>query len=92
MNWIGSKMPDLPVRNFTSDWRDGKAIGALVDGVAPGRSGSTACAGSAYGRRSSNLGSKGLISLVSHCSMSIGCTPDASTWAWCNATHFCRYT
>ncbi|XP_043237014.1 filamin-A-like isoform X4 [Amphibalanus amphitrite] len=36
MNWIGSKMPDLPVRNFTSDWRDGKAIGALVDGVAPG--------------------------------------------------------
>ena len=40
MNWIGSKMPDLPVRNFTSDWRDGKAIGALVDGVAPGQSGS----------------------------------------------------
>ena len=37
MNWIGSKMPDLPVRNFTSDWRDGKAIGALVDGVAPGQ-------------------------------------------------------
>ncbi|XP_043196534.1 filamin-A-like isoform X2 [Amphibalanus amphitrite] len=36
MNWVGSKMPGLPVKNFTSDWRDGKAIGALVDGVAPG--------------------------------------------------------
>ena len=30
-------MPGLPVRNFTSDWRDGRAIGALVDGVAPGQ-------------------------------------------------------
>ena len=37
MNWVGSKMPGLPVRNFTSDWRDGRAIGALVDGVAPGQ-------------------------------------------------------
>lgn len=37
MNWIKIKLPtDLPVRNFTTDWNDGKAIGALVDSVAPG--------------------------------------------------------
>lgn len=37
MNWIKTKLPpELPVRNFTTDWNDGKAIGALVDAVAPG--------------------------------------------------------
>lgn len=37
MNWIKTKLPPgLPVRNFTTDWNDGKAIGALVDAVAPG--------------------------------------------------------
>ncbi|CAH0562197.1 unnamed protein product [Brassicogethes aeneus] len=36
MNWIQSKVPDLPVKNFTTDWNDGKAVGALVDAVAPG--------------------------------------------------------
>ncbi|XP_037087159.1 filamin-A-like [Pollicipes pollicipes] len=36
LNWVGAKMPQVPVSNFTSDWRDGKAIGALVDGCAPG--------------------------------------------------------
>lgn len=36
MNWIQSKLPDLPVTNFTSDWNSGKAVGALVDSVAPG--------------------------------------------------------
>lgn len=36
MNWIQSKVPDLPITNFTTDWNDGKAVGALVDAVAPG--------------------------------------------------------
>lgn len=36
MNWIQSKVPDLPIHNFTTDWNDGKAVGALVDAVAPG--------------------------------------------------------
>lgn len=36
MNWIKSKVPELPINNFTGDWNDGKAIGALVDAVAPG--------------------------------------------------------
>ncbi|CAH1153671.1 unnamed protein product [Phaedon cochleariae] len=36
MNWIQTKLPDLPIKNFTSDWHDGKAVGALVDAVAPG--------------------------------------------------------
>ncbi|VEL30046.1 unnamed protein product [Protopolystoma xenopodis] len=29
-------MPDVPVRNFTTDWNSGIAIGALVDACAPG--------------------------------------------------------
>lgn len=36
LNWIQTKLPDLPITNFTSDWNDGKAVGALVDAVAPG--------------------------------------------------------
>ncbi|XP_055692658.1 filamin-A isoform X2 [Lutzomyia longipalpis] len=36
MGWIHSKVPDLPIGNFTTDWNDGKAVGALVDAVAPG--------------------------------------------------------
>ncbi|XP_076762357.1 filamin-A-like isoform X2 [Xylocopa sonorina] len=36
MRWIQSKLPDLPINNFTSDWNDGRAVGALVDAVAPG--------------------------------------------------------
>ncbi|XP_057654407.1 filamin-A isoform X1 [Diorhabda carinulata] len=36
MNWIQTKLPDLPIKNFTTDWNDGKAVGALVDAVAPG--------------------------------------------------------
>ncbi|CAG9759879.1 unnamed protein product [Ceutorhynchus assimilis] len=31
MNWIQSKIPDLPMKNFTTDWNDGKRLGALVD-------------------------------------------------------------
>ncbi|XP_050519631.1 filamin-A isoform X3 [Diabrotica virgifera virgifera] len=36
MNWIQTKLPDLPIKNFTTDWNSGKAVGALVDAVAPG--------------------------------------------------------
>ena len=35
-NWIQDKVPDLPVSNLTKDWQDGRAVGALVDAVAPG--------------------------------------------------------
>ncbi|XP_071544152.1 filamin-A isoform X11 [Panulirus ornatus] len=36
LHWIQSKLPDLPITNFTSDWNDGRAVGALVDAVAAG--------------------------------------------------------
>ncbi|XP_071084082.1 filamin-A-like isoform X4 [Haliotis cracherodii] len=36
LNWVQSKVPDLPIKNFTTDWNDGKAIGALVDACGPG--------------------------------------------------------
>uniref|UniRef100_A0A6G1S6P4 Filamin-C n=1 Tax=Aceria tosichella TaxID=561515 RepID=A0A6G1S6P4_9ACAR len=36
LKWIQNKIPDVPVNNFTKDWNDGKAIGALVDSLAPG--------------------------------------------------------
>lgn len=36
LHWIQAKLPDLPVTNFTNDWNDGRAVGALVDSVAPG--------------------------------------------------------
>lgn len=36
LKWIQNKIPDVPVNNFTHDWNDGKAIGALVDALAPG--------------------------------------------------------
>jgi len=34
--WIQARIPDRPVNNFTSDWNDGTAIGALVDALGPG--------------------------------------------------------
>ena len=37
LRWIQNKIPDLPINNFTSDWNDGRAVGALVDAVAPGK-------------------------------------------------------
>jgi hypothetical protein len=37
LHWVQSKIPDLPINNFTSDWNDGRAVGALVDAVAPGK-------------------------------------------------------
>ncbi|KAJ7994428.1 hypothetical protein DPEC_G00249170 [Dallia pectoralis] len=36
LGWIQNKLPDLPINNFSKDWRDGKALGALVDSCAPG--------------------------------------------------------
>lgn len=36
MHWIQNKVPELPIQNFTTDWNDGRAVGALVDAVAPG--------------------------------------------------------
>ncbi|XP_023808143.1 filamin-C isoform X2 [Oryzias latipes] len=36
LGWIQNKVPELPITNFHRDWRDGKALGALVDNCAPG--------------------------------------------------------
>ena len=36
MGWIQRLVPDMPIGNFTTDWTSGKAVGALVDAVAPG--------------------------------------------------------
>ncbi|KAJ4921025.1 hypothetical protein JOQ06_007930 [Pogonophryne albipinna] len=36
LGWIRNKVPELPITNFHRDWRDGKALGALVDNCAPG--------------------------------------------------------
>ncbi|XP_027200604.2 filamin-A-like [Dermatophagoides pteronyssinus] len=34
--WIQNKVPDVPINNFTTDWNNGIALGALVDACAPG--------------------------------------------------------
>ncbi|XP_064632240.1 filamin-A-like isoform X7 [Lineus longissimus] len=34
--WVQNKIPEAPITNFTRDWNDGRAIGALVDAIAPG--------------------------------------------------------
>ncbi|KAM6947498.1 filamin B a [Lycodopsis pacificus] len=36
LGWIQHKLPDMPINNFSNDWRNGKALGALVDSCAPG--------------------------------------------------------
>uniref|UniRef100_A0A3Q3GI66 Filamin C, gamma b (actin binding protein 280) n=1 Tax=Labrus bergylta TaxID=56723 RepID=A0A3Q3GI66_9LABR len=36
LGWIQNKVPQLTINNFHRDWRDGKALGALVDNCAPG--------------------------------------------------------
>ncbi|XP_077449768.1 filamin-C-like isoform X3 [Stigmatopora argus] len=36
LGWIQNKVPQMPITNFNRDWRDGKALGALVDNCAPG--------------------------------------------------------
>ncbi|KAJ3602536.1 hypothetical protein NHX12_030289, partial [Muraenolepis orangiensis] len=35
LGWIQNKLPDLPITNFSRDWQDGRALGALVDSCAP---------------------------------------------------------
>lgn len=36
LTWFANKLP-VPVRNFTTDWNDGRACGALDNAMAPGR-------------------------------------------------------
>nr|XP_036224246.1 filamin-A isoform X3 [Bactrocera oleae] len=36
LNWIHTRIPEMPINNFTNDWTTGKAVGALVDACAPG--------------------------------------------------------
>uniref|UniRef100_A0A8C4EIE9 Filamin B n=1 Tax=Dicentrarchus labrax TaxID=13489 RepID=A0A8C4EIE9_DICLA len=36
LGWIQNKVPDMPINNFSQDWRNGRALGALVDSCAPG--------------------------------------------------------
>ena len=36
LKWVNSMIPDYGITNFTSDWRDGRALCALVDALAPG--------------------------------------------------------
>ncbi|KAA3679014.1 filamin [Paragonimus westermani] len=36
LSWLNNKLVERPVKNFTTDWNDGIAIGALVDACAPG--------------------------------------------------------
>ncbi|XP_075690052.1 filamin-B isoform X2 [Rhinoderma darwinii] len=36
LGWIQNKIPYLPITNFSQNWKDGKALGALVDSCAPG--------------------------------------------------------
>ncbi|KAF5899201.1 filamin-B isoform X2 [Clarias magur] len=36
LTWVQNKVPDMPISNFSQDWRDGRALGALVDSCAPG--------------------------------------------------------
>lgn len=36
LGWIQHKVPDMPIKNFSQDWSNGRALGALVDSCAPG--------------------------------------------------------
>ncbi|CAB1336108.1 unnamed protein product [Coregonus sp. 'balchen'] len=35
LGWIQDNVPELSITNFSQDWQNGKALGALVDGLAP---------------------------------------------------------
>ena len=37
LGWIQNKIPQIPITNFSRDWQDGRALGALVDNCAPGK-------------------------------------------------------
>jgi len=36
LSWINQHVVDRRVTNFTSDWKDGKTLAALVNSLAPG--------------------------------------------------------
>ena len=36
LDWVNSKIPNRPVKNFTTDWADGRALAALVDALSEG--------------------------------------------------------
>ena len=36
LEWVRSQIPEYDIKNFTSDWQDGKAIYALANAVEPG--------------------------------------------------------
>jgi filamin len=36
LQWVNSKVPEHPVKNFKADWKDGKVIYALANAVKPG--------------------------------------------------------
>ena len=36
IGWLQHNLRGIPLGNLTSNWRDGKKIGATVNGVAPG--------------------------------------------------------
>lgn len=36
LRWVQSKIPEYNIKNWTSDWNDGRAVCALVDAVRPG--------------------------------------------------------
>lgn len=36
LQWIQIKVPKQTITNFTSDWKDGKLIAALINAIAPG--------------------------------------------------------
>lgn len=36
LQWIQNKIPKLSIQNFSTDWKNGTAIGALISAIAPG--------------------------------------------------------
>jgi filamin len=36
LKWVNSVIPEYKITNFTSDWRDGRALSALVNALSPG--------------------------------------------------------
>ncbi|XP_072029006.1 filamin-A-like isoform X1 [Amphiura filiformis] len=36
LEWLREKLPSLNISNFKEDWRDGRALGALIDVLVPG--------------------------------------------------------
>lgn len=36
LQWIQMKIPKMAIHNFTTDWKDGRAIESLINAIAPG--------------------------------------------------------